>query len=133
LCRDERKIVKIVLAVLYDEHNRNTDPLMLITLSMLVSKEETNNITSCLENFRNIHSLLKIIRKKIIIKIVDLSSYMLYWENRLIAYSYMSIKSFDKIQYYIDFIISRSSERKRRIASTCKRAFDGGSKFLLLN
>ena len=106
---------------------------MLIPLSMLISKKETNNITSCLKNFRNIHSLLKIIRKKIIIKIVDLSSYMLYWENRLIAYSYMSIKSFDKIQYYIDFIISRSSERKRRIASTCKRAFDGGSKFLLLN
>ena len=133
MCRDERKIIKIVLAVLYDEHNRNTDPLMLITLSMLVSKEETNNITSCLENFRNIHSLLKIIRKKIIIKIIDLSNYMLYWENRLIAYSYMSIKSFDKIQYYIDFIILRRSGRNIRIASTCKRAFDGGSKFLLLN
>ena len=133
MCRDERKVIKIVLAVLHDEHNRITNPLMLITLSMSVSKEETNNITSCLENFRNIHSLLKIIRKKIIIKIVDLSSYMLYWENRLIAYSNMSIKSFDKIQYYIDFIISRSSGRKRRIASTCKRAFDGGSKFLLLN
>ena len=106
---------------------------MLITLSILISKEETNNITFCLENFRNIDSLLKIIRKKIIIKIVDLSSYMLYWENRLITYSNMSIKSFDKIQYYIDFIILRRSGRNIRIANTCKRAFDGGSKFFLLN
>ena len=125
--------MKIAPAVLHDEHNRITDPLMLITLSILICKEETNNITFCLENFRNIDSLLQIIRKKIIIKIVDLSSYMLYWENRLITYSNMSIKSFDKIQYYIDFIILIRSERSIRIANTCKRAFDGGSKFFLLN
>ena len=131
--RDERKIIKIVPAVLHDEHNRITDPLMLIPLSMLISKKETNNITSCLKNFRNIHSLLKIIRKKIIIKIIDLSNYMLYWENRLIAYSNMSIKSFDKIQSYIDFNILRRSGRNIRILSTCKMAFDGGSKFLLIN
>lgn len=131
--RDDIKIIKIAPAILHDEHNNITDPLMLITLSVLISKEEPNNITSCLENFRNIYSLLKIIRKKIIIKIVDLCSYMLYWENRLIAYSNMSIKSFDKIQYYIDFNILRRSGRNIRISSTCKRAFDGGSKFLLLN
>jgi len=123
--------MKIPPTVLHDEHNRITDPLMLITLSILISKEESNNITFCLENFRNIDSLLKIIRKKIIIKIVNLS--MLYWENRLITYSNISIKSFDKIQYYIDFIILRRSGRNIRIASTCKRAFDGGSKFLLSN
>ena len=123
--------MKIAPAVLHDEHNRITDPLMLITLSILISKEESNNITFCLENFRNIDSLLKIIRKKIIIKIVNLS--MLYWENRLITYSNISIKSFDKIQYYIDFIILRRSGRNIRIANTCKRAFDGGSKFFLLN
>ena len=123
--------MKIAPAVLHDEHNRITDPLMLITLSILIFKEESNNITFCLENFRNIDSLLKIIRKKIIIKIVDLS--MLYWENRLITYSNISIKSFDKIQYYIDFIILRRSGRNIRIANTCKRAFDGGSKFFLLN
>ena len=129
--RDERKVMKIAPAVLHDEHNRITDPLMLITLSILISKEESNNITFCLENFRNIDSLLKIIRKKIIIKIVNLS--MLYWENRLITYSNISIKSFDKIQYYIDFIILRRSGRNIRIAMTCKRAFDGGTKFFLLN
>ncbi|MGI0051186.1 MAG: hypothetical protein ACRD8K_05560 [Nitrososphaeraceae archaeon] len=127
--RDDRKIIKIAPAILHDEHNRITDPLMLITLSVLKSKEEPNNITSCLENFRNIHRLLKTIRKKITIKIIDVSNYMLYWENRLIAYSNMSIKSFDKIQCYIDFIILRRSGRNIRIASTCKRAFDGGSKF----
>ena len=58
---------------------------------------------------------------------------MLYWENRLITYSNISIKSFDKIQYYIDFIILRRSGRNKRIAITCKRGFDGGSKFFLLN
>jgi hypothetical protein len=131
--RDERKVMKIAPAALHDEHNRITDPLMLITLSILISKEESNNITFCLENFRNIDSLLQIIRKKIIKKIVDLSSYMLYRENRLITYNNMAIKSFDKIQYYIDFIILISSERSIRIANTCKRAFDGGSKFFLLN
>jgi len=120
--RDERKVMKIAPAVLHNEHNRITDPLMLITLSILICKEETNNITFCLENFRNIDSLLQIIRKKI----VDLSSYMLYWENRLITYSNMAIKSFDKIQYYIDFIILIRSERSIRIGNTCKRAFDGG-------
>ncbi len=120
--------MKIAPAVLHNEHNRITDPLMLITLSILICKEETNNITFCLENFRNIDSLLQIIRKKI----VDLSSYMLYWENRLITYSNMAIKSFDKIQYYIDFIILIRSVRSIRIANTCKRAFDGGSKFFLL-
>jgi hypothetical protein len=129
--RDERKVKKIPPAELHDEHNRITDPLMLITLSILISKEESNNITFCLENFRNIDSLLKIIRKKIIIKIVNLS--MLYWENILITYSNMSIKSFDKIQYNIDFIILRRSGRNIRIANTCKRAFDGASKFFLLN
>ncbi|HEY6588142.1 MAG TPA: hypothetical protein VIY98_07605 [Nitrososphaeraceae archaeon] len=129
--RDERKVMKIAPAALHDEHNRITDPLMLITLSILISKEESNNITFCLENFRNIDSLLKIIRKKIIIKIVNLS--MLYWENRLITYSNISIKSFDKIQYYIDFIILSRSGRNIRIAITCKRAFDGASKFFLLN
>ena len=123
--------MKIAPTALHDEHNRITDPLMLITLSILISKEESNNITFCLENFRNIDSLLKIIRKKIIIKIVNLS--MLYWENRLITYSNISIKSFDKIQYYIDFIILRRSGRNIRIAITCKRAFDGASKFFLLN
>jgi hypothetical protein len=126
--RDERKVMKIAPAVLHNEHNRITDPLMLITLSILICKEETNNITFCLENFRKIDSLLQIIRKKI----VDLSSYMLYWENRLITYSNMAIKSFDKIQYYIDFIILIRSERSIKIANTCKRAFDGGSKFFLL-
>jgi hypothetical protein len=131
--RDDIKIIKIAPAILHDEHNNITDPLMLITLFVLISKEELNNITSCLENFRNIHSLLKIIKKKIIIKIVDLCSYMIYWENRLVAYSNMSIKSFDKIQYYIDFNIIRCSGRNIRISSTCKMAFDGGSKFLLLN
>ncbi|HYJ03291.1 MAG TPA: hypothetical protein VEW92_13860 [Nitrososphaeraceae archaeon] len=127
--RDERKVMKIAPAVLHNEHNRITDPLVLITLSILICKEETNNITLCLKNFRNIDSLLQIIRKKI----VDLSSYMLYWENRLITYSNMAIKSFDKIQYYIDFIILIRSERSIRIGNTCKRAFDGGSKFFLLN
>ena len=117
--RDERKVKKIPPAELHDEHNRITDPLMLITLSILISKEESNNITFCLENFRNIDSLLKIIRKKIIIKIVNLS--MLYWENRLITYSNISIKSFDKIQYYIDFIILRRSGKNIRIGNTCKR------------
>jgi len=131
--RDDIKILKIAPAILHDEHNRIKDPLMLITLSVLISKEEPNNITSCLVNFRNIHMLLKIIRKKTVIKIVDLSSYMLYWENRLIAYSNISIKIFDRIQYYIDFNILRRSGRNIRISNTCKRAFHGGSKFLLLN
>ena len=97
------------------------NPLMLITLSISIFKEEINNITSCLENFRNIHILLKIIRKKIILEIVDLSNYMLYWENILITYSNMSIKSFDKIQYNIDFIILRRSGKNIRIGNTCKR------------
>ena len=119
--RDERKVKKIPPAELHDEHNRITDPLMLITLSISIFKEEINNITSCLENFRNIHILLKIIRKKIILEIVDLSNYMLYWENILITYSNMSIKSFDKIQYNIDFIILRRSGKNIRIGNTCKR------------
>jgi len=127
--RDERKIIKIVPAVLYDEHNRITDPLMLITLSISIFKEEINNITSCLENFRNKHILLKIIRKKIIINIVDLS--MLYLVNKLITYSNISIISFNKIHYYIDYIIFRRSGRNIRIANTCKREFDGGSNFFL--
>ena len=46
--RDERKVIKIAPAVLHDEHNRITDPLMLITLAILIFKEETNNITSFL-------------------------------------------------------------------------------------
>jgi hypothetical protein len=131
--RDKRKVMKKAPALLHDEHNRITDPLMLITLSILISKEEANTITFYLENFRKLDSLLKIISKKIIIKIVDLSSYILYWENRLITYCNMSIKSFDKIQYYIDFIIFRHSGRNIRITNTCKREFDGGSKFFLLN
>jgi hypothetical protein len=118
--RDERKVKKIPPAELHDEHNRITDPLMLITLSISIFKEEINNITSCLENFRNIHILLKIIRKKIILEIVDLSNYMLYWENILIIYSNMSIKSFYKIQYNIDLIILRRSGKNIRIANTCK-------------
>ena len=129
--RDERKVLKIPPAVLYDEHTRITDPLMLITLSILISKEETNNLIFCLENCRNIDNLLKIIRKKIILKIVYLS--MLYWENRIITYSNISIKSFDKIQYYNDYIIFRSSGKNIRIANTCKRAFVGDSNFFLLN
>ena len=131
--RDERKVMKLALTVLHNEHDRITDPLMLITLYILISKEETNNITFCLENFRNRNSLIQILRKKIIKNILNLCSYMLYWENRLRTYSNMAIKSFDKIQYYIDFIILRSSERSIRIANTCKTAFDGGSKFFLLN
>ena len=119
--RDERKVKKIPPAELHDEHNMITDPLMLITLLISIFKEEINNITSCLENFRNIHILLKIIRKKITLEIVDLSNYMLYWENILITYSNMSIKSFDKIQYNIDFIILRHSGKNIRIANTCKR------------
>jgi len=125
--------MKLALTVLHNEHDRITDPLMLITLYILISKEETNNITFCLENFRNRNSLIQIIRKKIIKNILNLCSYMLYWENRLRTYSNMAIKSFDKIQYYIDFIILRSSERSIRIPNTCNRAFDGGSKFFLLN
>ena len=127
--RDERKVMKIPPTVLHDEHNRITDPLMLITLSILISKEESNNITFCLEKFRNIDNLLKIIRKKIIINIVDLS--MLYLENKLITYSNISIISFNKIHYYIDYIIFRRSGRNIRIANTCKREFDGGSNFFL--
>ncbi len=124
--------MKLALTVLHNEHDRITDPLMLITLYILISKEETNNITFCLENFRNRNSLIQIIRKKIIKNIVNLCSYMLYWGNRLRTYSNMAIKSFDKIQYYIDFIILIRSVRSIRIANTCKRAFDGGSKFFLL-
>ena len=125
--------MKLALTVLHNEHDRITDPLMLITLYILISKEETNNITFCLENFRNRNSLIQIIRKKIIKNILNLCSYMLYWENRLRTYSNMAIKSFDKIQYYIDFIILSRSGRNIRIAITYKRAFDGGSKFFLLN
>jgi hypothetical protein len=45
----------------------------------------------------------------------------------------MSIKSFDKIKYNIDFIILRRTGKNIRIANICKKAFDGGSKFFLLN
>ena len=62
--------MKLALTVLHNEHDRITDPLMLITLYILISKEETNNITFCLENFRNRNSLIQIIRKKIIKNIV---------------------------------------------------------------
>ena len=119
--RDEKKVKKIPPAELHDEHNRITDPLMLITLSISIFKEEIKNITSCLENFINIHILLKIIRKKIILEIVDLSNYILYWENILITDSNMSIKSYDQIQYNIDFIILRRSGKNIRTANTCKR------------
>ena len=40
--------MKIPPTVLHDEHNRIPDPLMLITLSILISKEESNNITFCI-------------------------------------------------------------------------------------
>ena len=119
--RDEKKVKKIPPAELHDEHNRITDPLMLITLSISIFKEEIKNITSCLENFINIHILLKIIRKKIILEIVDLSNYILYWENILITDSNMLIKSYDQIAHNIDFIILRRSGKNIRTANTCKR------------
>jgi len=125
--------MKLALTVLHNEHDRITDPLMLITLYILISKEETNNITFCLENFRNRNSLIQIIRKKIIKNILNLCSYMLYWKNRLITYDNMSINFFDKIQYYTDFNIWGRSRRNLKIPNTCNRAFDGGSKFFLLN
>jgi hypothetical protein len=125
--RDERKVIKKAPVVLLNEHNRITDPLILISLSILVFKEETNNITYCLKNFRNIDRLLQIIR----IKIVHLSSYLLYWKNRLITSDNISINSFDKIQYYIDFNMWGHSKRNIKIPNTCNRAFDDGSKFLL--
>ena len=106
--RNESKVLKIPPAVLHDEHNRITNPLMPMTLSILIWKEESNNLTFCLENCRNIDYLLKIIRKKIIIKIVYLN--MLYWQNRLITYSNI-IKSFEKIQYYNDYIFLEVLEK----------------------
>ena len=127
--RDERKVIKMAPEVLHNEHNRFKDPLILISLSILVFKEETNNITCCLKNFRNIDRRLQVIRKKI----VHLSNYMLYWRNRLITYDNMSINFFDKIQYYTDFNIWGRSRRNLKIPNTCNRAFDGGSKFFLLN
>ena len=114
--------------VLHNEHNRFKDPLILISLSILVFKEETN-LTCCLKNFRNIDRRLQIIR----IKIVHLNNYMLYWKNRLITYDNMSINFFEKIQYYTDFNIWGRSRRNLKIPNTCNRAFDGGSKFFLLN